>query len=266
MKRKPKLGQNFLIDDHARHAIADALGDVSGKTVIEIGPGKGAITDILVPRANRLIALELDRELAPALASRYATNPNVQVILEDVLKVDFVNLLHKGETADVIGNLPYYITSDILLKLFAAGASGLLRRAVVMMQREVADRVSAAPGVREYGLLSATAQMNAKVEHLFVLSPSSFSPPPEVYSTVLRLTFVPRFEELQVDPKEFDRFLKQSFAQKRKTLENNLRFAGYERARIAAAWPDSISQQARAESLALEEMAAIYRALTNEIG
>ncbi len=134
------------------------------------------------------------------------------------------------------------------------------------MQREVADRVSAAPGVREYGLLSATAQMSARVEHLFVLPPSSFSPPPEVYSTVLRLTFAPRFEELQVDPKGFDRFLKQSFAQKRKTLENNLRFAGYERAQIAGAWPDSIPQQARAESLTLEEMAAIYRGLTNEIG
>ena len=266
MKRKPKLGQNFLIDDHARHAIADALGDVSSQTVIEIGPGKGAITDILLSRANRLIALELDRELAPALANRYATNPNVQVILDDVLKVDFASLLQKGETADVIGNLPYYITSDILLKLFSVGLAGLLRCAVVMMQREVADRVSASPGVREYGLLSATAQMNARVEHLFVLPPSSFSPAPEVYSTVLRLTFAPRFEELQVDPIGFDRFLKQSFAQKRKTLENNLRFAGYERAQIAGAWPDSIPLQARAESLTLEEMAALYRSLTKAIG
>jgi 16S rRNA (adenine1518-N6/adenine1519-N6)-dimethyltransferase len=261
LKRKPKLGQNFLVDDRARHAIADALGDISNRTVIEIGPGKGAITDILVPRAGRLIALELDRELAPALSGRYGANPNVQVIQEDVLKVDFSEIISKGEIADVIGNLPYYITSDILLKLFAAGAAGLLRCAIVMMQREVAERVSASPGVREYGLLSATAQMNARVEHLFVLPPSAFSPPPEVYSTVLRLTFAPRFKELQVNQSGFDRFLKHCFAQKRKTLENNLRFAGYDRAAIAAAWPAAIAQQARAESLTLEVMAEIYRAL-----
>ncbi len=111
----------------------------------------------------------------------------MQIIEADVLKTDLRTLTPEGETADVIGNLPYYITSDILLKLFAAGSAGLLARAVLMMQREVADRVSAAPGVRDYGLLSATAQMNARVERLFTLPPSAFSPPPEVHSTVLRL-------------------------------------------------------------------------------
>ncbi len=121
------------------------------------------------------------------------------------------------------------------MKLFAAGSAGLISRAVVMMQREVADRVSASPGVRDYGLLSATAQMNAQVERLFTLPPSAFSPPPEVYSTVLRLHFAPRFTELGVDPEGFDRFLKQCFAQKRKTLENNLRAAGYPSPKLAAA-------------------------------
>jgi len=262
LKRKPKLGQNFLIDDRARHAIADALGDVSKRTVIEIGPGHGAITDILVPRAGRLIALELDRELAPALAVRFSDHPHVEVLEQDVLKVDLATIISPGETADVIGNLPYYITSDILLKLFAAGSAGLLARAVVMMQREVADRISASPGVRDYGLLSATAQMNAHVENLFTLPPSAFSPPPAVHSTVLRLTFAPRFVELNVDATEFDRFLKQSFAQKRKTLENNLRAAGFTTAQLAESWPAGILRQARAESLELEEMAQLYRAFT----
>jgi 16S rRNA (adenine1518-N6/adenine1519-N6)-dimethyltransferase len=261
VKRKPKLGQNFLVDDRAMYAIVDALGDLSQRAVIEIGPGRGAITDILAPRCKKLIALELDRELAPALTQRFASQPQVEVIETDVLEADFAALIPSGDPADVIGNLPYYITSDILLKLFSAGSTGLLSRAVIMMQREVADRVAASPGVRDYGLLSATAQMNARVENLFTLPPGAFSPPPEVYSTVLRLTFAPRFTELNVDPIGFGSFLKQSFAQKRKTLENNLRAAGYSQTDLSASWPVDIPRQARAESLSLEAMAQLYRAI-----
>src|ERR1700690_1216945 len=214
MKHKPKFGQNFLVDDAARHAIVDALGDIRQRTVIEIGPGHGAITEILASRCRRLVALELDRSLAAELTFRFRDQPQVQIIEADVLKTDLRVLVPEGETADVIGNLPYYITSDILLQLFAAGSAGKLARAVLMMQREVADRVSAQPGVRDYGLLSATAQMNAQVDYLFTLPPSAFSPPPDVYSTVLRLHFAPRFTELGVDPEGFNKFLKQSFAQK----------------------------------------------------
>jgi 16S rRNA (adenine1518-N6/adenine1519-N6)-dimethyltransferase len=262
MTHKPKLGQNFLIDDAARHAIADALGDVSQRTVIEIGPGHGAITEILATRAKKLIALELDRALAAELTFRFRDQQNVQIIEADVLKTDLGTLISPGETADVIGNLPYYITSDILLKLFAAGSIGLMSRAVLMMQREVADRVSASPGVRDYGLLSATAQMNAQISSLFTLPPSAFSPPPDVYSTVLRLEFAPRFAELNVDAAGFDAFLRQCFAQKRKTLQNNLRAAGHTPADLAALWPATIPTLARAESIALEPMAELYRALT----
>jgi 16S rRNA (adenine1518-N6/adenine1519-N6)-dimethyltransferase len=261
MKRKPKFGQNFLVDDAARHAIADALGDISKRTVIEIGPGHGAITEILAGRCRRLIALELDGALAAELSFRFRDQPQVQITQGDFLKANLRALVPDGETADVIGNLPYYITSDILLQLFAAGSAGLIARAVLMMQREVADRVSAAPGVRDYGLLSATAQMNAQVDNLFTLPPSAFSPPPDVYSTVLRLQFAPRFAELGVDAAGFDNFLRRCFAQKRKTLQNNLRVAGYSVEELSAAWPASIPAQARAESLALEPMAELYRSL-----
>jgi 16S rRNA (adenine1518-N6/adenine1519-N6)-dimethyltransferase len=258
---KPKLGQNFLVDDSARHAIADALGDIRQRTVIEIGPGHGAITDILAGRAHRLIALELDRALAAELSFRFRDRPNVRIIEADVLKTDLSALIPAGETADVIGNLPYYITSDILLRLFAAGSAGRIARAVLMMQREVAERVAAAPGVRDYGLLSATAQMNAHVANLFTLPPTAFSPPPEVFSTVLRLEFAPRFTELGVDAVGFNAFLRQCFSQKRKTLRNNLRSAGHSPETLAQAWPASIPEQARAEGLALEPMAELYRAL-----
>jgi 16S rRNA (adenine1518-N6/adenine1519-N6)-dimethyltransferase len=265
--RKPKLGQNFLIDDEARNAIVDALGALGERTVIEIGPGHGAITSILAARCRRLIAIELDPALAAELRFRFRAAPQVEVIEADVLEVDFAALVPAGESADVVGNLPYYITSPILLRLFAAGARGLLARAVVMMQREVADRLSAAPGCREYGLLSATTQINARAESLFTLPPAAFSPPPDVFSTVLRLEFAPRFVELGVDAAGFDAFLHRCFAQKRKTLANNLRAAshagarGYTTEELHAAWPAEIPALARAESLALEPLAALYRAL-----
>jgi len=264
MKHKPKLGQNFLVDDAARYAIADALGELRERMVIEIGPGHGAITEILATRCRRLIAVELDPGLAAELRFRFREQPQVEIVEGDVLTMDLRAFAGGGETVDVIGNLPYYITSDILLQLFATGADGGLARAVLMMQREVADRVSAAPGVREYGLLSATAQMNAQVDHLFTLPPSAFSPPPDVYSTVLRFHFAPRFAELGVDAVGFDGFLKKIFAQKRKTLHNNLRAAGYAPELLTRAWPAEISALARAESVGLEAMAALYRALAAE--
>lgn len=261
MTRKPKLGQNFLVDDAARHAIVDSLGDLGERTVIEIGPGHGAITSILASRCRRLIAIEVDRALAAELRFQFRAQSQVEIVEADVLAVDLDALIPQGETADVVGNLPYYITSEILLRLFAAGARGVLARAIVMMQREVADRLAASPGVRDYGLLSATAQMNARVETLFTLPPTAFSPPPDVFSTVLRLEFAPRFEELGVDAAGFDAFLRTCFAQKRKTLANNLRSAGYTPEETHAAWPAEIPALARAESLALEPMARVYRAL-----
>jgi 16S rRNA (adenine1518-N6/adenine1519-N6)-dimethyltransferase len=130
-----------------------------------------------------------------------------------------------------------------------------------MMQREVADRIAAQPGSSDYGALSAFTQMHATVANLFTLPPSAFSPPPDVYSTVLRLDFAPRFAELQVEPEGFNKFLRSTFAQKRKTLSNNLRAAGYDTARLAAAWPVSIPAQARSEAVSLESMAEFYRAL-----
>jgi 16S rRNA (adenine1518-N6/adenine1519-N6)-dimethyltransferase len=257
--RKPKLGQNFLVDDEARHRIADALGDVSDRTVIEIGPGHGAITEILASRCRRLIALEFDPALVRELAFRFRDQPHVRIIETDVLKADLTEFAEAGETVDVIGNLPYYITSDILLHLFAAAP--VLRRGVLMMQREVAERVAASPGVRDYGALSALTQMYAQVDQLFTLPPAAFSPPPDVFSTVLRLHFRARFEELAVDAAGFDRFLRQSFGQKRKTLNNNLRNVGYEGHRLASCWPSEIPQQSRAEQLSLPQMALLYRSL-----
>jgi 16S rRNA (adenine1518-N6/adenine1519-N6)-dimethyltransferase len=184
MPVKPKLGQNFLDDAEAVEGIVAALGNLTGQTVVEIGPGGGAITAALASRAGRVIAVEFDRELAIQLRARLSPDI-VSVIEADALRFDFAAAsATAGDRLPVAGNLPYGITSQILLKLAASHAA--LDRAVLMVQREVADRIVAAPGSRDYGLLSVTVQMYGPVERLFTLPPSSFIPPPDVHSTVFR--------------------------------------------------------------------------------
>jgi 16S rRNA (adenine1518-N6/adenine1519-N6)-dimethyltransferase len=270
--KKPRLGQNFLADRRAAEKIVDALGDVSQSVVVEIGPGKGALTEILARRAGRLIAIELDRMLATELRFTYSRFPNVEVLEGDVLSIDFRTVLRRigpldvlrpvqPSRARVVGNLPYYITSDILLRLF--DFHELLETIVIMVQREVAERIAAKPGSRDYGLLSATAQLYTTVEKLFTLPPGAFSPPPKVYSSVLRMTVAPRFQELQVAPKEFIQFLKTAFAMKRKTLVNNLKIV-YEEARIRSALKQAGARaDVRAEAMGLEQMAGVFKDLVS---
>jgi 16S rRNA (adenine1518-N6/adenine1519-N6)-dimethyltransferase len=270
---KAKLGQNFLADASGAQKIVDALGDISDATVVEIGPGRGAITDHLVKSAKRLIAVEIDRVLAAKLRLRYSRFPNVEVLEADILAVELSTVLTqrigplrdlrptKADKVRVIGNLPYYITSDILLRLFEAHA--LIDFAVIMVQKEVADRIAAKPGTRDYGLLSATAQLYTRVEKLFTLPPGSFAPPPLVHSTVLRLEMQPRIEELGVEEHGFIDFLKLIFGQKRKTLFNNLR-GTYEATVVRDAMKAAgLKPDVRAEAVNLDKTAALYKALGN---
>lgn len=268
---KPKLGQHFLSSDPAALRIVEALGDVSKATVLEIGPGRGVLTSLLAKQAQRLIAIELDRVLAAQLRMLFGTRPNVEIIEGDVLKIELdtvfgpkpgslrPGLNYQPEPARVIGNLPYYITSDILLRLFEYHR--YFSTIVIMVQKEVADRLAAHPGSRDYGLLTATARLYAKVEKLFTLPPEAFSPPPKVHSTVLRLTIHPCFEELKVPEAEFISFLKLSFGLKRKTLWNNLK-TGYDTDLLKAALAKAgVKPGVRAEALPLEKSAAIFRTL-----
>jgi 16S rRNA (adenine1518-N6/adenine1519-N6)-dimethyltransferase len=263
--KKPKLGQNFLVDENACIRIAESLGDTSDRSVVEIGPGHGAITALLAARCRKLQCLDLDPALVRELQFRFRGDDHVTIHHQDVLTADFA-ALSGGESLDVVGNLPYYITSDILLHLFAAARAGIVKRAVVMMQREVAERIAALPGVSDYGPLSAFTQLHAQVTNLFTLPPSAFNPPPDVYSSVLRLDFAPRFSELGVEAEPFNRFLRASFAQKRKTLSNNLRNVGYNAEQLAAAWPQDLPPQVRSEAVPLEQMAALFRGLQEDRG
>ncbi len=263
MPAKSKLGQNFLRDPNAVERIAAALGDISGRTVVEIGPGLGAITGALAARAKHVIAVEVDHELAIRLQVQFPPE-KVTVVEQDVLKFDFAAAraehCAQGERLRLVGNLPYYITSPILLKLAANHA--VLDLAVLMVQREVADRITAQPGSSDYGVLSVTTQVYGPVTALFTLPPGSFSPPPEVHSTVFRWRFAPRLAELGIEEEPFLRFVRIAFAQKRKTLANNLRAAGIASDAIADALQRAeIPPQARAETLSVDSFAMLERIL-----
>ena len=271
--KKPKLGQHFLTDPMAPGRIADALGDISQSTVFEIGPGRGVLTSLLAKRARRLIAIETDRVLAAQLRMHFSLYPNVEIIEGDILAVDFNTVFgpkpgstrpgisQQPERVRVVGNLPFFITSDILLRLFAFRK--YFESSVLMVQREVADRLAAAPGSSEYGLLSATTQLYTTVEKLFTLPPTAFTPPPKVHSTVVRLTVTPRLESLHVPETPFIDFLKLSFGQKRKTLWNNLKSQYDGKALRAAMEAAGVKSDARSEALSLEKTAALFRALSN---
>src|SRR5215472_2644861 len=270
--RKPKLGQNFLREPHTAARIVDALGDISSRTVVEIGPGAGILTNILAERARHLIAVELDRVLTAQLRMKFARKVNVEIIEANILDVSLAGLLRTrtqslaGMAAqtpvtkvDVIGNLPYYITSDILLRLLDQHEG--IDRIVIMVQKEVAERIAAKPGSRDYGLLSATAQLHGRVEKLFIVPPGAFQPSPQVHSAVLRLTIRPRWEELGVERSALIDFLKLCFGQKRKTLLNNLKATYSDDAIRDALKASGARLDARAEALRLEKLAGIFRRL-----
>jgi 16S rRNA (adenine1518-N6/adenine1519-N6)-dimethyltransferase len=274
--RKPKLGQHFLRDQSAARRIVEALGDLSQRTVLEIGPGTGALSGLLVTRARRVIAIEFDNVLAAQLRMRFATVPNVEIIEGDILAIDFdtifgpkpgtsrPGLTYTPDPAAVLGNLPYFITSDILLRLFEYRR--YFNVLVLMVQREVADRIVARPGGSDYGLLSATAQLYGKVEKLFTLPPDAFDPAPKVESSVLRMTIAPQLQKLRVAEDRFIEFLKLSFAQKRKTLWNNLKLQYEPKVLKAALEKTGVKANIRAEAVPLEKSAALFRELSNRDG
>jgi 16S rRNA (adenine1518-N6/adenine1519-N6)-dimethyltransferase len=269
-RKRPKLGQHYLADGHSAERIVNALGDISDKTVVEIGPGRGALTNTIAERARRVIAIELDRVLAAQLRMHFGRFENVEIIEGDILSIDFSTVLgprpgmnrpgiiHVPEKARLVGNLPYFITSDILLHLLQYHL--YFEAIVIMVQEEVADRIAAKSG-SDYGLLSATVQLYAKVEKLFSLPPEAFNPPPKVHSAVLRLTINPQIDRLRVPEQEFIEFLKLSFGQKRKTLANNLKSRFDSRLLAAALKKASLEPGVRAEAVSLEKMAALFRGM-----
>jgi 16S rRNA (adenine1518-N6/adenine1519-N6)-dimethyltransferase len=215
---RKSLGQHFLGDASVLERIADAAMLTGTETVIEIGPGRGALTDLLVERAGRLIAIEYDRALAAKLVERYARRANVEIVQADVLSVDFGSLAQGPYR--LLGNVPYYITTPIIFQALQPPRPDV---AVYLVQREVADRLAAPPGGKEYGALTVNVGAVARVEILFHVPASAFRPPPKVESAVVRVT--PRADPVVGADREaeFRAFVQATFTMRRKQMQRIMR-------------------------------------------
>ena len=255
---KRSLGQNFLHDRGVARRVVDGLGPISDDTVVEIGPGRGALTDLLAARAGRLVAVEMDDDLAARLAERHADNPAVTVVNGDALEVDLARLVDPGEPYRLVGNLPYNVASPIIRRFLTAPHRPSLM--VVMIQREVARSMAAMPGDMTY--LSVEVQLRAGVRRLFTVPPAAFRPRPKVTSAVIALTPHSR-PPLELDSEDdFLRLVRAGFSARRKQLHNSLRNgldmdADPVQTALAAA---GVEGTRRAQTLSLSEWGALYDA------
>jgi 16S rRNA (adenine1518-N6/adenine1519-N6)-dimethyltransferase len=242
-----RLGQHFLKWKPVLERIALAVCPERQPLVIEIGPGRGSLTEYLLVRAERVVAIEADGSLVGYLQDKFAAAGNLTLVHADVLETD----LAQWGPAVLAGNLPYYITSPILRKALTLGQS--LRSAVFLIQKEVAERLMAQPGTRQYGFLTVQTLLYAKPELLFGVLAAAFHPPPKVDSALVRLT---PHQRVEAGAEQFLEFVGHCFQYKRKTLRNNL--AGLYDRRLLAEIPES---SRRAEQLSLAEFMALYRRL-----
>ncbi len=261
-----KFGQNFLIDTNVLTKIIDAAEITQEDCVLEIGPGIGTMTQYLAERAGAVVAVEIDKALIPILEDTLSAYDNVTVLNEDILKVDINRLVqekNQGRPIKVVANLPYYITTPIIMGLFESGVP--LKSITIMVQKEVADRMQEEPGTKEYGALSLAVQYYAKPQIVANVPPNCFIPRPNVGSAVIRLT---RYEKPPVevrDEKHMFALIRASFNQRRKTLVNGLGNAGginVSKEQAAAALEQmGLSATVRGETLSLEQFAQLSNLL-----
>jgi 16S rRNA (adenine1518-N6/adenine1519-N6)-dimethyltransferase len=256
-----RFGQHFLHDRSILEGIARATAPDAEDTIIEIGPGRGALTDILAQYANSLKAIEVDRALAAALRERYAGRPNVEILEADVLSVDLSSLVNGPFV--VAGNVPYYITTPILFHVLRPPYP---RHAVFLVQREVAERIISPPGSKSYGALSANVQAVALPEILMNVPPGAFRPPPKIESSVVRIT--PRADPLiqREEVEAYRSFVQGLFGMRRKQIGNSLRSVSSLSADGAAAVLArvGIDPHSRAESLSPGQLATLMRIANSE--
>ena len=242
---RQKLGQHFLTRGSILERIAAAAAPAHQDLVVEIGPGRGSLTEKLLQRAARVVAIEVDPQLVEHLHLRFAAEPRLEIVCADVLETD----LGQWGRAPIAGNLPYYIASPIIERVLPLNPP----RAVFLIQKEVAERLVAKPGEREYGYLTVRTALFADARLLFEVKPAAFHPPPKVDSAVVLLE--PRAHDLGLPDRDaFLRFVARCFRQKRKTLRNNL--AGYYGKELVDAWPEA---SLRAERISLEGFAEMFR-------
>lgn len=265
---KKSLGQNFLIDPNILKRIVDHADITEETGAIEIGPGIGALTEHLARSSKKVVAFEIDQRLLPILTETLAPYPNVEVIHQDVLKAE-VKAVIEEKLADVkdimvVANLPYYVTTPIIMKLLEEKLP--IRGLVVMLQKEVADRISAQPGTKEYGSLSIAIQYYTKAEIVMTVPKTVFVPQPNVDSAIIRLTVREKPAVEMMNEEFFFQVIKSSFAQRRKTILNNLTTQlpnGKEKkeAIVLALTEAKIDPSRRGETLSIEEFARLSDAL-----
>ena len=260
-RARKRFGQHFLEPAWVARLIA-AVAPSSGETVVEIGPGRGALTAPLAAAAGRVIVVELDRDLAGLLSTRVP--PNVRVVHADFLDVDLRALLeHEPKPVRVVGNLPYNAASAILFRLLHSAEDGrLLGEATLMLQREVAERLLARPGDGDYGALSIQVQLLADVERVLSLPPGAFRPAPKVHSSVVRLHFRPPQVDVGTRP-AFEKVVRGLFRQRRKTLANALKpvAACFGRSPAEILEQTHLDGQRRPETLSVQDVASLSRAV-----
>jgi len=270
MRPKRRFGQNFLTGSHYPSRIVAALAPRPGEALLEIGPGEGALTRLLLDAGATLTAIEIDPDLIPLLEQRFGANSDLRLLRADILALDPRPLYPPGQPVRVVANLPYYISTAVLQHLLTYRQ--LFGEMVLMLQREVVDRIIAPPGSRTYGYLSVLVQLFCQVEALFDVPPGAFRPIPKVHSTVLRLRIRTEPAVPIADPQSFLLLCQVLFSQRRKTLANNLR-AGWTRLGLSteaggvltASLPTiGIDGQRRAETLSLSELAALHGAVLRE--
>ncbi|RLQ21175.1 16S rRNA (adenine(1518)-N(6)/adenine(1519)-N(6))-dimethyltransferase RsmA [Seongchinamella sediminis] len=218
---RKRFGQNFLTDHSVIGRIADAIGAEEQDHLVEIGPGQGALTEILAPTGCRLDVIELDRDLVAGLLAAFSIYPGFKLHSADALKFDFAALATDGKPLRVVGNLPYNISTPLIFKLLENAA--LIEDMHFMLQLEVVERLAAEPGSKAWGRLGIMAQYHCAVEHLFDVAPSAFNPPPKVQSAIVRLTPRKELPWAQCQEGQLRRVVQAAFAQRRKTLRNNLK-------------------------------------------
>ena len=256
---KRSFGQNFLVDKNYVQKIISAVDPTSNDTIIEIGPGRGALTERLIDQVGGVIAIELDRDMAEILNKRFSNHENFKLVSADALTVDFVQIsAQAGKKLKLVANLPYYISTAILQRLIEQREA--FSSMVLMFQREVVDRILAEPGNSDRGYLSVLVQAYLDCCHLFDVPPAAFRPQPKVWSSVAM--FTPRSDEPAWPADKFKLVVSAGFAQKRKTLLNNLRSAARALNLDAATISDllrgcDIEPTRRAETLTLEEWARL---------
>jgi 16S rRNA (adenine1518-N6/adenine1519-N6)-dimethyltransferase len=266
LRAKKRLGQNFLVDETYARRVVGAFAPRADETVVEIGAGRGALTALLLESGARVVAVEFDRELVPLLRERFARRENFALVEADALDVDFCAAVEPASSARVVANLPYNISTAILQRLLEQRRC--VSEMVLMLQREVVERITAPHGSAERGYLTVLVEAFCDAEALFDVPPGAFRPVPKVWSTVARLR-VRASVAADLDERLFLRTVSAGFAQKRKTIFNNLRAApGDLRSLVEAAGgaaslleAASVDPQRRAEALTLAEWAALTRAL-----